>query len=86
MEPKVFIGREKEIESFKTKLGEAEQGRFNHYVILGEWGIGYDNGLNPLDENIFNNMIREASEKEKEIVYVLSHFDAVSSLDQRRNL
>ncbi|MBI4980618.1 DUF2791 family P-loop domain-containing protein [Candidatus Woesearchaeota archaeon] len=39
-EPKVFVGRDKEIELFKRKLEEAKQGRCDHFLILGEWGIG----------------------------------------------
>lgn len=41
MEPRVFIGREKEIEVFERKLDEAlKLKRYDHFLILGEWGIG----------------------------------------------
>ena len=39
-EPHVFVGREKEIEFFKKKLAEAIRGRCDHFLILGDWGIG----------------------------------------------
>ena len=39
-EPKVFAGREREIEVFKKKLEEATKGRCDHFLVLGEWGIG----------------------------------------------
>jgi Cdc6-like AAA superfamily ATPase len=39
-EPGVFIGREKEIEFFRKKLVEAKKGRCDHFLVLGEWGIG----------------------------------------------
>ncbi|MDI6735501.1 MAG: AAA family ATPase [bacterium] len=41
MEPRVFIGREKEIGIFERKLDEAlKLKRYDHFLILGEWGIG----------------------------------------------
>lgn len=41
MEPRVFIGREKEIEIFERKLDEAlKLKKYDHFLILGEWGIG----------------------------------------------
>lgn len=39
-EPRVFIGREKEVEIFRKKLNEAKKSRCDHFLILGEWGIG----------------------------------------------
>jgi AAA+ ATPase superfamily predicted ATPase len=40
-EPKIFCGRENEINSFNAKLeGTIESGRPSHLVVLGEWGIG----------------------------------------------
>lgn len=39
-EPKVFIGRDKEIELFRKKIEEAKLGKCDHFLILGEWGIG----------------------------------------------
>ncbi len=40
MEPKFFAGRDKEIELFHKKLVEAKHRRYDHFCILGEWGIG----------------------------------------------
>ncbi len=41
IEPKVFLGREKEIEVFEKKLEAAiEQKKYDHFLILGEWGVG----------------------------------------------
>lgn len=41
IEPKVFIGREDEIEIFERKLDEAiTLKRYDHFLILGEWGMG----------------------------------------------
>jgi len=39
-EPKVFVGREKEIEFFKKKLEQARAGRCDHFLVLGDWGVG----------------------------------------------
>ena len=39
-EPKVFAGREAEIEFFKKKLAEAKEGICDHFLVLGDWGIG----------------------------------------------
>lgn len=39
-EPRVFSGREKEVEFFRKKLEEAKDGRCDHFLILGDWGIG----------------------------------------------
>jgi hypothetical protein len=39
-EPKVFLGRSRQIETFSKVMREAVAGRPNHMVILGEWGIG----------------------------------------------
>ena len=38
-EPKVFAGREAEIEFFKKKLAEAKEGICDHFLVLGDWGI-----------------------------------------------
>lgn len=41
IDPRVFIGRDKEIEIFKRKLDDAIRlRRFDHFLVLGEWGIG----------------------------------------------
>lgn len=40
MEPKVFLGREKELEVFYNQLERAKNGYFNHFIILGDWGVG----------------------------------------------
>lgn len=39
-EPRVFLNRNDETDFFKKRLNECKNGRFNHYVINGEWGIG----------------------------------------------
>jgi AAA+ ATPase superfamily predicted ATPase len=39
-EPMVFAGREKEVEFFRKKLAEAKKGRCDHFLVLGDWGIG----------------------------------------------
>jgi len=40
MEPREFVGREKEIETFQKRLEEARRGRCDHFLILGNWGMG----------------------------------------------
>lgn len=41
MEPRVFVGREKEIEIFGNMFDDALIiKRYNHFLVLGEWGIG----------------------------------------------
>ncbi len=41
IDPRVFVGRDKEIEIFKRKLDDAiKLRRFDHFLVLGEWGIG----------------------------------------------
>lgn len=40
MEPKVFLGREKELKVFEKQLRKASQSIYNHFLILGDWGIG----------------------------------------------
>ena len=39
-EPKVIVGRDSELEFFSRKLYEARRGRCDHFVILGDWGMG----------------------------------------------
>ena len=39
-EPKVFGGRNRQLDRFVESVEEAILGRPNHLVILGEWGIG----------------------------------------------
>lgn len=39
-EPKGFGGREKELQFFDKKLREAENGKCDHYLVLGDWGMG----------------------------------------------
>lgn len=39
-EPKAFVGREKEIEFFKKKIEQARTGRCDHFLVLGDWGVG----------------------------------------------
>lgn len=40
LEPKVFMNRNKEIDLFLKRIGEAKQGNINHYIINGTWGSG----------------------------------------------
>ena len=40
MEPKYFGGREKKLETFINQFEKAGRGIFNHFLILGNWGIG----------------------------------------------
>ena len=40
LEPKGFGGREKELQFFDKKLREAENGKCDHFLVLGEWGMG----------------------------------------------
>jgi hypothetical protein len=39
-EPKVFAGRIDQFRFFENKLEEARNGRCDHFLIIGEWGIG----------------------------------------------
>lgn len=39
-EPKVFLGRDRELETFAKHLSATQQKRFDHFVVLGEWGTG----------------------------------------------
>ncbi|MEW6619624.1 MAG: response regulator, partial [bacterium] len=40
VEPKVFGGRFKELRFFENKLKEAEEAVCDHFLVLGDWGIG----------------------------------------------
>lgn len=40
VEPKVFGGRFKEIRFFENKLKEAETSICDHFLVLGDWGLG----------------------------------------------
>lgn len=40
MEPRVFLGREKELATFCAQLERAGNNYYNHYIVLGDWGIG----------------------------------------------
>lgn len=40
IEPRVFLGREKEIEIFKKQLNRTKVSYFNHFIVIGDWGIG----------------------------------------------
>lgn len=40
IEPRVFLGREKEVDIFNKQLDRAKTGYFNHFIVLGDWGIG----------------------------------------------
>lgn len=39
-EPKIFAGRKDEFKFLEEKLEEAKNGRYDHFLVLGEWGIG----------------------------------------------
>ena len=39
-EPNIFAGRIDQFEFFEKKLEEARNGRCDHFLIIGEWGIG----------------------------------------------
>jgi len=39
-EPKIFGGRNRELEDFKSNLDDAVNARPSHLVVLGEWGTG----------------------------------------------
>lgn len=45
-EPKIIVGRDSELEFFARKLYEAKRGRCDHFVILGDWGMGKTSLLN----------------------------------------
>ncbi len=40
LEPKIFMNRDKEINFFIKRIGEAKQRNINHYIINGIWGSG----------------------------------------------
>ncbi len=40
MEPKTFIGREEELELFDRILEKTVSGKPDHFLILGDWGVG----------------------------------------------
>jgi len=40
LEPRVFMGREYEISCFRELLKKTERNYFDHFIILGEWGVG----------------------------------------------
>ena len=40
VEPKIFGGRFKELRFFENKLKEAEESVCDHFLVLGDWGIG----------------------------------------------
>lgn len=39
-EPKVFLGRRKELEGFQKNLDKAKKKRYDHFVVVGGWGTG----------------------------------------------
>jgi hypothetical protein len=39
-EPKVFLGRKKELEGFQKNLDKAKKKRYDHFVVVGGWGTG----------------------------------------------
>ncbi|MEW6035974.1 MAG: BREX system ATP-binding domain-containing protein [Candidatus Micrarchaeota archaeon] len=40
IEPRFFMGREKEVEFFKKALKDTEAGRPSHFIVIGGWGSG----------------------------------------------
>lgn len=40
MEPRIFVGREEEVEYFKKRLEKAKREYYDHFLIRGDWGIG----------------------------------------------
>lgn len=40
LEPKVFLGREKEMEAFAKLLNNTKAKRYDHFVVVGSWGTG----------------------------------------------
>lgn len=40
MEPRVFAGREEEVEFFKKQLEKAKRKYYDHFLVRGNWGIG----------------------------------------------
>lgn len=45
-EPKVIVGRDSDLEFFSRKLYEARRGRCDHFVVIGDWGMGKTSLLN----------------------------------------
>lgn len=39
-EPKVFLGRDREIETFLKQLGKTRLKKYDHFVVIGGWGVG----------------------------------------------
>jgi len=39
-EPKAFAGRREEFELFEEKIRDAKNGKCDHFLVLGDWGIG----------------------------------------------
>ncbi len=39
-EPKVFLGRRKELEDFQKNLDKAKKKQYDHFVVVGGWGTG----------------------------------------------
>ena len=61
-EPKVIVGRDAELEFFSRKLFEARRGRCDHFVILGDWGMGKTSLLRRFKEiaqglHVFTSMV-----------------------------
>lgn len=40
MEPKIFLGREVAIRTFEKSIQKAKKGYYDHFSVLGGWGIG----------------------------------------------
>lgn len=39
-EPKVFLGRDKELEAFRKHLEKTKTKQYDHFVVVGGWGTG----------------------------------------------
>lgn len=68
-EPKAFVGREYELSFFRKRLELAKQGRRDHFLILGDWGIGKTTLLKEFkkiaqSEGILTSLITISSYKE----------------------
>ena len=40
MEPKYFAGRGNAIKTFQKILAQSKSKRYEHFCVLGEWGVG----------------------------------------------
>lgn len=40
IEPKVFLGRDREIDTFLKQLSKTRSKKYEHFVVIGGWGVG----------------------------------------------